>query len=356
MKKTVLHVIESLTRGGAEVLLTESLKSITDDYRHVLVYMRPPATLLPEIKAHKVYCLNYKGKRNILSSIYRLQKIIKLENVKLIHAHHYWPTIVARMAKPAPVPLLFTVHNPLSQDAFLLNRLSLYLERLTYNKTHHSIFVSEAVLNDYYKYINVEGESTVIHNFVADEFYNPRYRKEEVSASKTALKLVAVGNLKVQKNYNYLLRVFSLLKKEKIYLDIIGDGPLMNQVKAAIKERELENVQVRGASDKVFTLLRNYDAFILASAYEGLSLAVVESMAVGLPCMLSDIASNREVAGDAALYFNLSLPEDCANKLVGLLRNQELLTSMSAASKKKAADYQKQRYLKELEGLYNQYL
>ena len=338
------------------MLLMESLKDITDSYRHVLVYMRPPTTLLPEIKAEKVYYLGYKGKANMLWCIYKLHRIIKAEKAELIHAHHYWPTILSRLAKPASVPLLFTVHNHLSHDAFHLNRLSLYLEKLTYRETHHPIFVSKAVSEDYHHYIQVRGESTVIYNFVADEFYNPENEKEDRLISSNALRLVAVGNLKAQKNHEYLVKVFCLLKNEEIYLDLIGDGPLMSQMMTLVAENGLKRIKTVGTSNAVFSMLRKYDAFILASKYEGMSLAVIEAMAVGLPCILSDIPSNREVAGNAAVFFSLSQPKECADKIMFLLKNPELMKEMSAASKKKAVDYQKKKYLSELEALYKQYI
>ncbi|MBF9252054.1 glycosyltransferase [Pontibacter sp. 172403-2] len=355
MKATVLHIIESLAVGGAEVLLTESLKGISGRYRHVVVYMRPPVTLLPEVKADKVYCLGYSGKRSILLSVYRLRKIINKERVALIHAHHYWPANIARLAKPASVPLVFSVHNPLSQDAFTLNRLSFYMEKLTYRSRHHAIFVSAAVGKDYNESIGIKGNATVLYNFAADRFYSARYAKPVAQPGK-GLRMVAVGTLKRQKNYQFLLNVMALVKQREVYLDIIGDGPMMEELQASIKEKGLKNVKLKGSCNKVHEILHNYDAFILASAYEGFGIAMAEAMAIGLPCILSDIEVHREVTGGNALFFNLNSPEDCAAEIMELKENPELRMNLSVAGKKRAMAFQQQNYLSQLETLYKLYL
>ncbi|MBC5993611.1 glycosyltransferase [Pontibacter cellulosilyticus] len=354
MSKTILHVIESLVIGGAEVLLVESLKGFTAEYRHVVVYMRPPATLLSQVVADKIYFLDYKVKRNIATCILRLRKIIRNEGVNLIHAHHYWPTVVSRLAKPNNVPLLFTVHSPLSADAFQLNRLSLYLERLTYSKSHHPVFISEAVKSDYNRYVSVKGSSSVILNFAGDIFYEHQYKKENYTSD--SLHLVAVGTLKASKNYSYLLKVFSLLKDYPVYLDIVGDGPCLEQIKEELKAHELENVVLRGLETQPYKILRNYDGFILASTYEGFGIAAVEAMAVGLPCLLSDIEAHREVAGDAALFFDLASPSDCAAKTLELLQSPILGQKLSERARERALKYTRSRYLEQLNKLYRLYL
>ncbi|NDK55125.1 glycosyltransferase [Pontibacter fetidus] len=355
MKATVLHIIESLVIGGAEVLLTESLKDISNEYRHVVVYMREPATLLPEVKADKIYCLNYSGKYSLLKCVYRLRKILKDENVRLIHAHHYWPTIVARLAKPKNIKLISTVHGLLSKDAFQSNRLSLYLEQLTYSKKSHLVFVSEAVAHDYKKYVSVGPECSVCYNFVKDDFYLPEYAGQGKVDQKT-FRLVAVGTLKVAKNHAFLLEAFELLKQEEIYLDIIGEGPLRDELQRAITNKGLTKVKLQGEHQKIYELLQLYDGFILASTHEGFGIAMVEAMAIGLPCILSDIEAHREVTANNELFFDLSSPANCAKQILKLKNNAELRYKLSLSGKTRAQEFKKEVYLHKIEALYRQYL
>lgn len=354
MKKTVLHIVESLAVGGAEVLFVESLKSITNQYRHIVVYLRPETLLLPQIKAEYIYCLGFKGKLNLMSCAYKLRKILKAENVDLIHSHHFWPTIVGRLAKSKQIPLLFTVHSMLSYDAFKLNRLSFYLEKFTYSQRQHPIFVSKAVMEDYKQYINIKSRYSVLYNFAAEIFYDVKHRK--TSFSQGTLKLVAVGNLKKAKNYLYLIEVFKLLKDFNISLDIYGSGALEDLLLELLDQYNLTKVSIKGCNDKIHKVLPDYDAFILASIYEGLSIALIEAMAIGLPCILSNIKSNIEASGGESIFFDLASPQDCANKLLELLNHPELLQVMSSKSLVRASTFQKQKYLNELEHLYKSYI
>ncbi|MER2996442.1 glycosyltransferase [Pontibacter populi] len=355
MKATVLHIIESLVMGGAEVLLTESLKGFSDQYRHVVVYMRPPVTLLPEVKADKIYCLNYSGKYSLLKCAYRLKQIIKKEKIDLIHAHHYWPTLVSRLAKHKNIPLIFTVHNALSKDAFELNRLSYYAEKLTYSGNNHVVFVSEAVYKDYDRTIGVKGKADVIYNFVSDQFYDADFEKTE-SQVAIPFRLVAVATLKDQKNYPLLLAAMELLKDDAIHLDIIGSGPLWSELQNMIATDGLEKVKLKGEQSSVHKLLHQYDGFIQASSHEGFGIAMVEAMAIGLPCILSDIETHKEITAGNALFFDPKSPEECAAKIKVLRDNLDLRNTLMGAGKVRARAFRKQVYLDEIEALYQQYL
>jgi glycosyltransferase involved in cell wall biosynthesis len=106
----------------------------------------------------------------------------------------------------------------------------------------------------------------------------------------------------------------------------------------------------------VYELLHQYDGFILASAHEGFGIAMVEAMAIGLPCILSDIEVHREVTSNHALFFDLNSPEDCANKILELKNNAELRNKLAFSGKTRAQKFKKEVYLQQIEALYNKFL
>jgi glycosyltransferase involved in cell wall biosynthesis len=65
------------------------------------------------------------------------------------------------------------------------------------------------VLKDFDNSIGIKGKSTVLHNFVPDDFFNNQIKYKSFSDE---LKLVAVGNLKEVKNYQVLIDAFKLLR------------------------------------------------------------------------------------------------------------------------------------------------
>ena len=75
------------------------------------------------------------------------------------------------MAKPKNVIFFFTIHNILSKDAFEVNRLSLWVEKLTYKKKQAIIGVSQEVLNDYNTWVGIKGKSFVLYDYVNEIFF-----------------------------------------------------------------------------------------------------------------------------------------------------------------------------------------
>ena len=122
-----------------------------------------------------------------------------------MHAHLYNANILSRLATPKRIPLVNSIHAISSLAAYKLNRLTLYIERLTYRKRHHLVAVSKEVLADFKKYVGIKGPATVLYNFIDEKFFASHPKTE---FSKDKLKLVAVGNLRYQKNYPYLVEAF----------------------------------------------------------------------------------------------------------------------------------------------------
>ncbi len=160
MKKTIVHVIDSLGIGGAEVLLRNTL-SVLPQYRHIVCYLTPPNDLAKTLNADKVYFLDFRSNYDGFKCAVKLRNILTSEKAVLVHAHLLRSTWISRWKKKKKCPLVFTVHNFLSEDAFKVNRLSYYLEKLTYKKAQTLIAVSAAALDDYKKWIGVKGLQTI---------------------------------------------------------------------------------------------------------------------------------------------------------------------------------------------------
>lgn len=107
--------------------------------------------------------------------------------------------------------------------------------------------------------------------------------------------LLYVGRISERKQPLLLVKTFAAMRTQfsNIHLILVGTGNLLPKVKDTAER--IENVHVLGyVSDLTRTnLLSAADAFISLSCYEGLSLAVLEAAAAGLPIILSDIPAHR---------------------------------------------------------------
>jgi glycosyltransferase involved in cell wall biosynthesis len=205
------------------------------------------------------------------------------------------------MASLKKMKFVFTVHNPLSKDAFGVNRFSLWAEKLTYRKKQTVIGVSREVLHDYDTWVGIKGKSFVLYDYVHDKFFDLQYAScRDISSG---LKLIAVGNLRRQKNYATLLDAFLLLRDLPVSVDIYGGGDMEHELARKIKNEQL-NVRLMGRVSDVSKVLPAYHAYIMPSLFEGFGIAPMEAMAAGMPVILSDLPVFREVAENIPIYFD----------------------------------------------------
>lgn len=103
-------------------------------------------------------------------------------------------------------------------------------------------------------------------------------------------KIVSVGRLNKQKNYPLLIDAFSNSKcKDNYTLIIIGDGPERNNLQNIVREKGLSNkVFLPGTSNQVMKDIYDASFFVLSSDFEGMPNALIEAMALGIPCISTD--------------------------------------------------------------------
>jgi glycosyltransferase involved in cell wall biosynthesis len=311
MSKEVLHIIDTLGVGGAEKVLVGTINSLPE-FSHHVIYLTGKDTLATELPAHcKVTCLNFQSKWDIPRCTLAVRRYIRKKNIEIVHSHLVMSTLITRLATPKKVKQFNSIHNLLSQRCFAAEkRFPRFVEKFFHRKHQHIIAVSESVRHDYDKTIGIKGNVTVLPNFVEPQFFANAFKRMNFNGT---FRMVAVGSMKWQKNYTFLVEAFKQMPKN-IHLDIYGDGPLRNEIETAIKQNGL-NIRLCGLQSNVHERLRNYDLFVMSSHIEGHPVALLEAMASGMPAILSDIPVLREATGDKAIYFNLENVNDFVGKI-----------------------------------------
>src|SRR5688572_6128552 len=132
----ILHIIDSLAIGGAEKLLTATINDL-DGYEHHVMVLRSPETLRTVVKVpYKFTNLECGSFSSIFSAVGKLRRYIKENRIQLVHSHLYEANLLARLGTPRKVCLINSIHAISSLASYKVNRLSLYLERLSYRKKH----------------------------------------------------------------------------------------------------------------------------------------------------------------------------------------------------------------------------
>ena len=355
MKRKVLHIINSLTPGGAETLLVNSLTEggLQENIDNVFVYFQVTSELRERMdKKVKIIFLNYKGIWDLPRVLIKLRKIIKENDIDIVHSHLNPAGFYTHLACPSGVPQVHTVHTTYSMDNET-SRYKRFLEKVLYfnRKNCNVILLSGFTKQDFLKSIPFKGRAFVLNNFVPDAFFRPVAKVYQ--ADKEELRLVAVGRLSKVKNFQYLLEVFKHLKGKKVYLDIYGSGD-KQPFEKKIRDWGL-NIRLMGSCNNTTKIYEQYDLFILPSVFEGFPLTVFEAMASGVPVVLSAIAPLKNIVKDNGVYFPLDDAKAVAELLVGILNKK---TDINAVAKKalEFADQTVRRdiYIKKLISIYEQ--
>ena len=345
--KKILHIIDSLGVGGAEKLLVGIINDLEEFENHLLI-LKEPAILKTEFNHLASFTnLHATSFRNALTKVPAVKKIMKEGKFDIVHSHLYESNIIARLAAPKQTKLFNSIHAVSSLASYNDNKLSLWLEKLTYKKKHHLVHVSQTVSNDFDRHIKIKGPSTVLYNFIEEAFF--KIPKNEFCRKN--LKLVAVGNLRHQKNYPYLIEAFKQMPRS-VSLDVYGEGPLRKELQSQIDKAKL-NIYLKGIKNDLYNILPQYDLFIMSSHFEGQPVALLEAMACGLPALLSDIPVLREVGNGFAIFFDLRNPGSLVEKIIEIMNEKHNLPEMSAKGFEFAQKHAgKDNYIKKLKSLY----
>jgi colanic acid/amylovoran biosynthesis glycosyltransferase len=226
-------------------------------------------------------------------------------------------------------------HNPRRSD--FLKRLPLVFAAA--DAVH---CVSSAILEEAVE-LGLEREKAVVIPPAVDaEFFSP---VESSGSPRTGLRLVSVGSLIWRKGYEYLVMAVHRLLDRGLdcSLSIIGDGPELQRVAFTIQDLGLEErVTLLGhlPPEEVRDILHASDIFVLSSLSEGISNAVLEAMACGLPVVTTDCGGMREAVMDGVEGFVVPVrdPEAMAEAVDFRVENPSRREELGRSARARARD------------------
>ncbi|MBE6813823.1 MAG: glycosyltransferase family 4 protein [Ruminococcaceae bacterium] len=184
----------------------------------------------------------------------------------------------------------------------------------------------------------IQKKSAIIMNQVNEKFF----ATDIVNKRK---EIVTVGSFKAQKNHKMLIEAFSKIS-DKITdnLIIYGEGKLREELEGLIEEKGLtERVFLPGHTSDVIGSIKGAKVFVLSSDYEGMPNALLEAMALGVPCVSTDCPCGgpREIINDAENGFLVPVSDEdfLAKKMLELINNEELQNKFSRNARKSAEKF-----------------
>lgn len=182
-------------------------------------------------------------------------------------------------------------------------------------------------------------KSEVIPNAVDPIFF-------ETKKNNSNAYWVAIGRLTEQKNYPMMVRAFAKVIKKypDEQLRIYGEGLIRNELQCLIDSLCLSgSVVLCGRSADVPAVLADAKGFLMSSDYEGMPNALMEAMAVGLPCIATDCPCGGPdeliCNGDNGLLVDVGAEGELAEAIVQLIDDGRLCAAIGDKAKKSMQGY-----------------
>lgn len=265
----------------------------------------------------------------------------------VIHAHtlfYHTSLVAAAMAKRFDVPLLLTLHLG-SLDALPAPyRIASQVYERTVGRAvlaaaTRVICVSDDVRAHARSLGGAPRKLTVIPNGVDLVRFAPCMR-----VNPDVPTVLCVGRLIFNKGQHYLLDAVAALTEQGLGMRLVfvGDGPMEGRLRRRAAALGIGAItEFHGRSDRVDALLAQADIFVRPSLSEGMSLAILEAMAAGLPVIASDVSGVRQLIRnntDGLVVPPRRVPELSA-ALARLLGDARLRNALGAHARQRALAY-----------------
>ncbi|WP_420569038.1 glycosyltransferase family 4 protein [Thalassovita sp.] len=332
----VLHVIDSLGRGGAETVLLTLLPSLRAQGCAVEVAVRrPPYDLEPELTALgiRVHRLPLLGKWALRRQARALAALAGRTGAQIVHAHLYFPavtTALMRVLRLSPARCFVTFHNLAYAGAnrggaglWLKKRLASWL----YPRGFDGMFgVSQAVAQHYEQALGLAGVQ-VLPNPI-DLPADP----STVVRATPPFRLVLPGRLVPEKGHADLIKALGLLDVPT-QTTFCGGGPLQEVLAA-----QAPDIRITGPLNhaQMMQEIAQADLVIVPSRFEGFGLTALEAMALSRPVIASTAGGLPEVLGGAGVLVPPRDPQALAAAINDLLSDPDRRQTLGQAARQRA--------------------
>lgn len=241
------------------------------------------------------YKINSTFKRDIYLNIIAadfVKKIIKENNIDIIHSHATTPSIIGIIAKSNEkkyIPIIQTMHG----WGINKNEKHENMDRSILNLVDKVIAVSNSDKNFLINKGIDKNNIDVIYNGVKKI---KEKKVKDINIDKNILNIICIGSICVRKNQIMIIEALKLMKKEKIKVYFIGEGSDADKLKLKAFEYGIyDKIEFLGYKENACEYINEFDYVILPSLSEGLPITILESYSQGKPVIVSSLEVFKEI-------------------------------------------------------------
>ena len=339
--KRIAFLVTTLNAGGINNFLLHLLEKIKDPNLKVSflynLHKGDASAKFADMGVDIYPCLNRQpidvsfsytaGKwlRNLSKALYPFNLFRQLLKIKpdILYSHDHQgdiitPLIVCRILNIRFLLQIHSIENEQLQKGWYVALVKLLLkknDRIHFGsnalKNHYALLCSKVPdkVKLIYYFVNELGEKNAA---ISHEIRNG------LGIPSEAIVVGFIGRLVAMKHVETIIEAMGKLSSDKYHLVVIGGGERRNSLDKMVAEKGLkENVHFIGKITNPEYWLNVIDINVLASAYEGQPIAVIECMNKGIVNICSNVTGSKEIIidGENGILFEWKNPDELARKI-----------------------------------------
>ncbi len=304
----ILFMIACLRTGGSEAYLLNLVRNLDKDRYQITVWCEgewgPAGDELRKAGATVIQQRLRPRPREVIRAI----RLLRRERFDIVHSLKYGPTYID--------PLVCKISRV---KVFIGSRRNLphwvnQMQFTTADRIRNKLTDHVTANSEYVKNLTIELEHipaakiTVLYNGVDLKTVDAVTResgetfRKKLEIPSTAITIGNVADMREDKGQAYLIRAFANVvgrTDKDVYLVIQGEGPEESNLRSLTKELGIENrVRINTERQRRFEVIRSLQMFVDPALSERFPNALVETMAMSLPCVATDVGGIPEVVVD----------------------------------------------------------
>lgn len=327
----IMHVSFSLNMGGLENVILNLCGGLNkDEFSQSVCVLSDELGLKSQFDESNIPVVSFSKKKGIdLDLVLRLKKFFRDNPADIIHTHNPTALLYGGLAAVlSGKKIVHTEHSNLMQGKKLMN----FAESMLFRMVKGLVCDTEEVKRIVHKNQGISLDRIkVICNGVDIKKFSV-----DIDNSENNKEIFTIGNvarLTLIKDQKSMIKAVQILKEKgrKVKFIIAGDGELKKELASFASECEVtDQIKFLGERYDVVEILRTFNAYVLCSLYEGMSVSLLEAMSCSLSCIVTEVGGNVELIKDGVNGFLVPVkdPESIASCVEKLMDDSDLCKKM----------------------------
>ena len=342
-KIKILYLVSTLKKSGPVNILYGIVKNL-DKHRFEITIVSLSKENETSMKKQfetveaRLISLNNSRLEGVFKNKELIQKMIDADGFDIVHSHGYRADLINRDLKN--VSRFTTIHNFPEEDYLLQfgkikGSIMAQNHKKAISQIDNRIACSAYIKNKFASHYNIKSHCIQngidISSFEKTDSISKTELKESLGLPLGKKIFLVCGSLITRKDPETIIKSILQMDQGKNCLVLTGEGKLENRLKSRYGG---ESIIFKGMVKNVSDFLYASDFFVSASTSEGLPNAVLEAMYIGIPVILSDIPSHKEIVGDQYPFLF---------KIKNISALEEKMTAMAKGLQKSSRKYHSDR-------------